>query len=811
VTRRFRRWWTGIAGVAVCTLGLAVPIYGAVAVIRVVVDDVALSISPPAFFQDGTVYLPLAPLARRFQATTKFAAPAIDVLRLDGAVLTLRVDRLEVWWGDVVTTLLEAPVRLVNGVTMIPKSAVEALFDALTTWDAQEGVMTIVTRAPFQTAVAAKPPRPPAASAPAPAATRPFVSEFQQDLTPPLTSSGYVAVGLTSGAGTLTATATVQYKSFGAPENIEGLLRVGAGNGPLDASGVVVLRNPAYILTVGGLAFDESPFTLYQQGILGVAYEGKAGDSGAKFFGGSLADSSGQVYGMTMTFPQSGPWQGEAGLMYDPTAGALLTRVRADREVAPGLAVFGEVAEGVSGLAAGPAWRIGTVASSPTLTTSLSYLVVSPDFPAVGNAALFTGRSGPLLQLAYAPDPRWSISSGATLLDGSASGLPNRVSYDLLVGFRPAPGWGIALGTRVSDDTATGVSTRNTGTQAAAFYTQDRWTFTVAANQTDTIDLLAGTTSSTAIFRLQTLYALDTGLPAWLEITRQVGATDGWGVGTGWGFRLSPYLDLIAQVQNNVFTLPSALNQMIVELSLSHTLPTGARLSVGPRVQFDSTGNTTSSITLQYGYPITTYGIVPNGRLEGVVFQDSNENGRQDPGEPGVPGVSMRIEGRRAAISDRDGRLSLEAIKVGEYRISLDDETVPVGLVATQLRYTVQVTDGASTRLEFALVPEATLSGTVYVDADRNGNRDPDEEGIGGVVLELRGPRQQFATSADDGTFRFSHLPPGDYTVVLNLNSLPEGLHLEGNGSRAITVRPGASVVLNVPVPGKPIIKQTFP
>lgn len=794
---------------AICTLGLTVPIWGAAPPIRIVVDDVLLSVSPPAFLQDGTVYLPLAALARRFQAATKFTAPAVDVQRLDGSTLTLRLDRLEVWSGDIVTNILEAPVRLVNGVTMIPRGAVDALFDTLTTWDPQEGLLTIVSRAPFQTVVAAKPPRPPQATAPVPA--RPFVSEFQQDLTPPVTSSGYVAVGLASEAGTLSATATVQYKSFGAPENIEGLLRVGVGNGPLDASGVVVLRNPAYTLTVGGLALDESPFTLYQQGILGVAYEGKTGDSGTRFFGGSLADSSGQVYGMTMAFPQSGLWQAEAGLLYDPTIGAVLTRVRADREVAPGLGVFGEAALGVSGLGSGPAWRVGTVASSSSLSTSLSYLVVGADFPAVGNASLFTGRSGPLLQLAYAPDPRWSISSSAALLDGSANGLPNRQSYDLLVGFRPAPGWGIALGTRVTDDTATGVSTRNVGTQAAAFYTQDRWTFTFAANQTDTADLLAGTTSSSATFRLQTMYALETGLPAWVEISRQVGATEGWGVGTGWSFRLSSQLDLIAQLQNNVFTLPTASSQTTAELRLSSTLPGGARLSAGPRVQFDSTGNTITSLTVQYGYPITTYGVVPNGSLEGIVFQDSNENGRQDPGEPGAPGVIMRIEGRRAAISDRDGRLSIDAVKEGEYRLTLDGDTVPVGLVATQPRRIVQVTDGARTSVEFALVPDATLSGVVYLDADRNGIRDPDEEGIGEVIFELQGPRQQFATSADDGTFTFSHLAPGDYTLVINPTSLPEGLHLEGSDPIKITLRPGTLILLNVPVPGKPIIKQTFP
>src|SRR2546422_11676545 len=99
---------------------------------------------------------------------------------------------------------------------------------------------------------------------------------------------------------------------------------------------------------------------------------------------------------MTMNCPQSGPWQGEAGFMYDPTAGALLTRVRADREVAPGLAVFGEVAEGVSGLAAGPAGRIGTGAPSPPLRESPRHLRGGPGFPAVGERPLVTGRGRPL-------------------------------------------------------------------------------------------------------------------------------------------------------------------------------------------------------------------------------------------------------------------------------------------------------------------------------------------------------------------------------------------------------------------------------
>src|SRR3989442_221937 len=182
---------------AIVNVRAAPPPRGARAQIRAAVDDVPLSVSPAAFLQDGTVYLPLAALARRFQATTKFNAPTVEVHRVDDSTLTLRLDRLEVWSDDVVTTLLEAPVRLVNGVTMIPRGAVEALFDTLTTWDPQEGLVSIVTRATFQTAVAVKPPPPPQVTAPAPTA-RPFGPEVEQGLMPPGTAAGSIAGGLIS-------------------------------------------------------------------------------------------------------------------------------------------------------------------------------------------------------------------------------------------------------------------------------------------------------------------------------------------------------------------------------------------------------------------------------------------------------------------------------------------------------------------------------------------------------------------------------------------------------------------------------------
>lgn len=65
----------------------------------------------------------------------------------------------------------------------------------------------------------------------------------------------------------------------------------------------------------------------------------------------------------------------------------------------------------------------------------------------------------------------------------------------------------------------------------------------------------------------------------------------------------------------------------------------------------------------------------------------------------------------------------------------------------------------------FSEVLPATLSGNVYFDANNDGVFDADESGIGGVTIELVGPVTVTTTTAADGSWSFSNLPPGDYTV----------------------------------------------
>src|SRR5262245_3059305 len=68
-------------------------------------------------------------------------------------------------------------------------------------------------------------------------------------------------------------------------------------------------------------------------------------------------------------------------------------------------------------------------------------------------------------------------------------------------------------------------------------------------------------------------------------------------------------------------------------------------------------------------------------------------------------------------------------------------------------------------QLEDRLAP-ASLSGFVYRDIDNDGNRDANEPGYGGAVVTLSGPVNLRAVTAANGSYSFTDLPAGTYTLT---------------------------------------------
>ena len=84
---------------------------------------------------------------------------------------------------------------------------------------------------------------------------------------------------------------------------------------------------------------------------------------------------------------------------------------------------------------------------------------------------------------------------------------------------------------------------------------------------------------------------------------------------------------------------------------------------------------------------------------------------------------------------------------------------------------TVTLGTNAIPNNDFAAIAPSSLDGYVYMDANDNGIHDPGEAGILGVALTLTGSNDLgsvnlAATTAADGSYQFTDLRPGNYTIT---------------------------------------------
>ena len=212
----------------------------------------------------------------------------------------------------------------------------------------------------------------------------------------------------------------------------------------------------------------------------------------------------------------------------------------------------------------------------------------------------------------------------------------------------------------------------------------------------------------------------------------------------------------------------------------------------GPAGYGSSTPTTISGITVVANQAVANNNFgETTGSLAGTVFRDDNNSGAQDPGEPGLAGVTLTLTGSdangaiapRTATTDANGRYIFTGLlNGGSYTIS---ETQPpaygdgqdtagnasgaAGSVANDVVSGIQLgTSQDATGYNFGELG-ATLRGTVFGDSNGNGTLQGGEPGIGSVPLQLldsNGVVVGTTTSAPDGTYSFTGLAGGNYTVI---------------------------------------------
>lgn len=170
--------------------------------------------------------------------------------------------------------------------------------------------------------------------------------------------------------------------------------------------------------------------------------------------------------------------------------------------------------------------------------------------------------------------------------------------------------------------------------------------------------------------------------------------------------------------------------------------------------------------------------LIPNA-VGGVKYEDLNDNGRQDPGEPPLAGVTITLTPAaggtaQTTVTDANGNFLFTNLTPGNYVLT---ETVPSGFTQTQPgtatgSIPVTLTAGGSSIANafgnFRGILTGTISGAKFLDINGNGVRDPGEAGQAGVTITLAGPAgfaSRTAVTGTDGTFSFTNLPFGNFTL----------------------------------------------
>ncbi len=283
---------------------------------------------------------------------------------------------------------------------------------------------------------------------------------------------------------------------------------------------------------------------------------------------------------------------------------------------------------------------------------------------------------------------------------------------------------------------------------------------------------------------------------------------------------------------NYLFTkLPVGSYSVVFDLG---TLPQGyivTNPNVGSNNEIDSdaalgTGKT-ESVTVTVGANLSLdMGIISLEIVEvsvgDRVWYDNNENGLQDDGEPGVKGVKVTLYNATTGqpvtsdingdpiqpqLTDSNGNYLFSKLPVGSYYVVFDLGTLPQGYIVTNPNVggnneidsdaalgtgrteTVVVNSGSNLSLDMGIIPlaadEVRVGDYVWFDDNHNGLQDGNENGVAGVTVTLFdattnqpvlvGGTPFTQTTGSDGAYLFAGLPAGNYYVVFNLNTLPNG------------------------------------
>jgi hypothetical protein len=215
--------------------------------------------------------------------------------------------------------------------------------------------------------------------------------------------------------------------------------------------------------------------------------------------------------------------------------------------------------------------------------------------------------------------------------------------------------------------------------------------------------------------------------------------------------------------------------------------------------------------TIPFGLPVGRKKSV--GMLEGYLCD-------QETGQA-IPNAILRLSGV-PAVTDSDGEFTFPALKPGTFYLDIDSASIGLERIPVQKTpMEVDIEGGKETSIEIGITKSADLSGKVLVyrfakkdtrqkyavreDKDSRVPEDTEKElvegyGLANVLLEFKSESETWRVLTDrKGRFSFDGVRPGQWTLTVYADNLPQYHYLEKN-TFEIELAPGEKKEMEIRV-----------
>jgi len=166
--------------------------------------------------------------------------------------------------------------------------------------------------------------------------------------------------------------------------------------------------------------------------------------------------------------------------------------------------------------------------------------------------------------------------------------------------------------------------------------------------------------------------------------------------------------------------------------------------------------------------------LVVTSRIVGRLFEDANRDGRFDPAvDRPLSAARLWLDSSTVATTDAAGIYRFDGVTPGARVLRVDLQSVHAMLTPNGgLTKTLNVPARSEYSVDFAFFATGGIGGIVFLDLDLDGTMDEAEPPVADIRVLCSCGRDTLTTV--DGTFILGDLPPGEVSLTIDLQGLPE-------------------------------------